>query len=281
MKLLHLFGVSILSLNCALVISNGVFAINTEENQNPTISSEITITKPSRAELRAAISQVENLENYHTYSLLTPSELQTTTKFASEYTYLFNLVAIAKDLDMNYDSANPIEIIDIIAAAKDAVIACRYLFGTVRTENSAHSNLSTPESSSSDSAAKPITPATTSPQTSTSSKPASSTASPESTSTATHTATSNNTTSPNATSPDSLVSATTTTETSTPDETQLPLATANPDDSNVPNVPATGKVEKSNKPLFITIGAVALACLLIGSMIILNRKKSYHPGRKF
>lgn len=255
MKLTAILGAGLLTFSGTLALSTNLFATTTNETSVVTPA-----TKPSQAELRSAISRIENIENYPEYSLLSASDLAAKTSFYREYAYLFELVASAKHLDENYDASSAKDISEIIAAAKDAEIACGYLFGTTARKNA---TLNAPSNSTQSSS----TPVASSPD------------QPQNPSAAPHIVV--------AVAPQSAADS----NNNTPEATPAPQAPEIPNhgsatatDSNESvSVPATGEAEvkKDNKPFFVTLSAVALACLFISGMIILNRKKSYHPGRKF
>lgn len=256
MKLITIFGAGLLAFSGSFALSNNIFAT---ESTGETASAEILeSTKPTQAELRSAIARIESLEVYQEYSLLSNSEIEA-AEFYREYVYLSKVINAAKALDANYDNASAEDLIDIVAAATDAATACGLIFNSAhQTSTSTTSPTQTPTVS----APKPtVSPAIT---------------------------TTNRTPAP-ATSTASTVTVTVVADDTSSDSSinNLESPIANPDKTTPENpaaddiaVPATGAA-KSNKPLFITLGVVALACLLVGSMIILNRKKSYHPGRKF
>lgn len=268
MKLITFFGAGILALSSLFIIPNSASAATTPEI--PAAPSDIDSSKPSLSELTAAISRVEQIENYFPYSQLSTAELQATTEFYREYIYLFNLVAKAHELQTNYATTSAEELNDIIAAAKDAEIACGYLFGTVRknsanntnTGNASNSSISTPNTPVA-TAPRPTSPITTAVAKTPASDASSVIATSQSPSATDHTASSN----------DDKATSSSSVDKQTLETFDTP--------SDIPEIPATGEARGSNKPLFITLSVVALACLFIGSMIILNRKKPYHPGRKF
>lgn len=266
MKFITIIGAGLLAFSSSFALSSNVFAgetiqetSNISETQNNATNPESA--KPSRAELRSAITCIESFENYHTYSLLSSDELANATEFFREYTYLFWVANLAKNLDANYDNASAQDLTDVIKLAEDAVIGCRLIIG------SAHKN-STPVASSTQTPSAPASNSTVTQAVATN-KPQQPSVSNVNIAQTIPAETQSETTSSDfsAKPEDSTEAKVETTETT---ETPEDIA-----------VPATGTAEKSNKPFFITIGAVALACLLIGSMLILNRKKSYRPGRKF
>lgn len=250
MKIINIFGAGLLAFSGSFIMSNNIFATETTQ------TNIVEPAKPTQAELRSAITSIEELENYHEYSLLSSDELAATTEFFREYAYLFKIVNFAKNLDADYENASAQDLTDAIEAAGHAVIACNLIF------NSTHKNPTPPATSS--------TP-TSAPSTTSSSKPV---ITPAITTSNAQTST-----------PTNIIATTQTAPTEDQPDT-TPAVTSAPESSKQENnddiaVPATGEVQKSNKPLFITLGIVALACLLVGSMIILNRKKPYRPGRKF
>lgn len=265
MKFITIFGAGLLAFSSSFALSDNIFAI---ESTGETVASETTTesAKPTQAELRSVITRAESLPHYHEYSLLSAEKLATTTNLFREYTYLFKVVDIAKDFDANYDIAPAEDLAHIIKVTNDAVVVCSLLFGSTN-QNSASQ-------------------ATTAPTTDTAQTPSVSTPKPTTTqaiATASQPqASSSQTSAPVVAQATPIVPAETQPKTTVADNSESSKTT---DDIDIPatgNLAETaGTAEKSNKPLFITLGAVALACFLIGSMIILNRKKSYRPGRKF
>lgn len=260
MKLITFFGAGLLVLSDLFITPNSAFATTTSTDTPINIDS----SKPSLAELSAAINRVEKIENYLPYSQLSIDELKATTTFYREYIYLFNLVAKAHELQANYASASTEDLNDIIAAAEDAEIACGYLFGTIRKNSVNNSNTDSPSIPSTSTPNNPTTTSQSTPIVTTAVAKASNTTSQSSSA-----------------APDYDISSTDQVAASNLPESSDKQDATSSDSSEIPEIPATGEVAKSNHPLFITISIVAIACLLVGSMIILNRKKSYHPGRKF
>lgn len=264
MKFITIFGAGLLAFSGSFALSNNIFAAESTETtttaesaQTETAQEEAVQTetvKPTRAELRSAITHLENLDNYHTYSLLSADELATTTKFFHEYTYLFKVANLAKDLDANYANASAEDLTDVIKLAEDAVIACRLIFGSTSQNSNAQHPIPQGSTAVSTPAQTPVVSAPTKPATSIIT-----------------------------TTNQSQASTPTVLAQSTPIDIQPdnPTLTTSEAENNDIAVPTTGEVRGSNKPLFITLGVVAFACLLVGSMIILNRKKPYRPGRKF
>lgn len=271
MKLITFFSAGILALSGLFIIPNSASAATAPEA--PVAPSDIDSPKPPLSELTAAINRVEQIEKYdlyyEIYTQLSPDSLRSATEFYREYIYLFNLVAKAQELQTNYATTSAEELNDIIAAAKDAEIACGYLFGTVRknsanntnTGNASNSSISTPNAPVT-TTPQPTSPITTAVAKTPSSNTDSVIATSQSSSATDHAASSDD----KATSGSSV-------DKQTPETFDM--------SSDIPKIPATGEVRGSNKPLFITLSVVAFACFLIGSMIILNRKKPYRPGRKF
>lgn len=262
-KLITFLSAGLLALSSLFIAPNSVSAITAPSATATDTPIDVDSSKPSLAELSAAIDRVEKIENYLPYSQLSVDELKATTTFYREYIYLFNLVAKAYELQTNYASASVEDLSDIITAAEDAEIACGYLFGTIRKNSANNPNTG---NSSIPSTSTPNIPTTTSQST-----PLVTTAVAK---------TSNTASQPSPTTPDHSISSTDQVASNLPESSNKQDTTSS-DSSEIPEIPATGEVAKSNHPLFITIGIVAIACLLVGSMIILNRKKSYHPGRKF
>lgn len=279
MKFIHFGVIAALSLISLASLSTACSATN---NPAPTADSatESTIdqNKPSLDELEAAVSRIKNIRGYSKFQALSNAELERATPYAKEYRYLFRLAATAEKLVANYEQSDSKLITSFIQASKDAEIGCNYRFGVVR-ENylasqtpDANSPITpAPSDQTSNSAAQDITEAPTS------QKPATKTEKPSATSTVATLTTSTTK------SPSSADQATTSTteNADTKNGTQAPTAT----DETIP-VPATGltnseTASSSNMPLIITLTLVAIACILIGSMIILNRRKPYRPGRKF
>lgn len=261
MKFITIFGAGLLAFSGSFALSGNVFAVESTEE---TIVSETApaSTKPTQAELRSVITRAESLPNYHEYSLLSAEELANTTNLFREYTYLFKVVNIAKDFDANYGLAPAEDLAHIIKITDDATVVCSLLFGSTNQ----NSSTSAAEATQTPSVSTPK-PATTQ-AVATTSKPQTST--PVVTTQATPVA-------PTATQPET----TTIADNSEPAKSDISTEPKAENSNDDIAVPTTGTAEKSNKPLFITLGAVALASFLIGSMIILNRKKSYRPGRKF
>lgn len=275
MKLITFFGASILALSGLFIIPNSASAATAPEA--PVTPSDIDPSKPSLSELTAAINRVEQIEKYDLYydiyTQLSPDSLKSATEFYREYIYLFNLVAKAHELQTNYATTSAEELNDIIAAAKDAEIACGYLFGTIRKNSTA--NINSPSDTPSSPVSTPNTPVATTPR-------------PTSpiTTAVTKTLTSDvNSAIAISKSPSATDHAASSDDKATNGSADEQTPETSDTSSEIPEIPATGEATgeatKSNKHLFITLGVVALACLLIGSMVILNRKKPYRPGRKF
>lgn len=281
MKLITIFGAGLLAFSGSFALSNNIFATEATEIVAPKITEAPKSTKPSRAELSSAISRIENLKNYHEYFykysfaerfaaavedyrahpgshnvITSTAEFEAATKFHAHYAHLFDVVAQLKALEADYETASPNHLSVVIAEAKDSARACELEF------NAADKTYTkTPTVSS----ANPATPVPTPTVATVASKPTVAPATTPTTVIATQITPSE--------SPSNNTIETTEPKPATDDNIAIP-ATGN-------IVENTGEAEKSNKPFFITLSAVALACLLIGSMLILNRKKSYRPGRKF
>lgn len=262
MRLIAILGAGLIAFSGTFVISNNTFAAET--NEEPITNS----TKPTLAELNTAIKRIESIENFSEYFFLSDDELVAATKWHNEYKFLFNLAEVGDNLIKNYDSSSAEKLNEFITLAETSETAYGYLLGTVR-RNYLAQNPPTPE------------PEQPQPSTSTAQTPDSSISSP--------------TPIPAAPAPTNIsqapviptqpaTPATPTTESPVEISDQT-LSSLNSNEANANNqevsIPATGQTETNNKPLFITIGAVALACLFVGSMLILNRKKPYRPGRKF
>lgn len=278
MKFIHFGVIAALSLISLASLST---ACSATSDPAPTASSTPeSVTdqnKPSLDELKAAVSRIKNIRGYSEFQALSNAELERATPYAKEYRYLFRLAATAEKLVANYDQSDSKLITSVIQASKDAEIGCNYRFGVVRenyltsqTPDAISPTTPAPSDQASNSAAQDTTKAPTS------QKPATKTEKSSATSTVATLTTST------AKSPSSADQTTTSTteNTDTKNDTQAPTV-----DETIP-VPATGltnseTASSSNMPLIITLTLVAIACILIGSMIILNRRKPYRPGRKF
>lgn len=123
-------------------------------------------TIPTPAEITASLQPIFSLEHYSEYQKLTPSVLESTTPFYREYRYLFALVDTANSLLDHYDTADPDNLRDIVAAARDAYLACSLRFQAAReyaARQSANTvspstSLTTPDQSTPQPAASVTTP---------------------------------------------------------------------------------------------------------------------------
>lgn len=214
--------------------------------------------KPNLDAIIAMQRRLEQIENYTTFATLSDAELYARTPFAKEYRYLFRLHADLDTLIVHYDQVSSQDIQATLEAARQAEIGCNLRFGVVARAHAANANSESSNSSTTGNSGNSSSPAAPA-------KPAVST--PSSSAPKTQ---------PTPTQPAATTPATS--QSTTPESTTEPIVA----------VPATGAADPETHSTFnlpLPFVLLALACVLIGSMIILNRhhapRSPYHPGRKF
>lgn len=252
--------------------------------------------KPNLDAIIAMQRRLEQIENYTTFATLSDTELSARTPFAKEYRYLFRLHADLDTLIVYYDQVSSQDIQATLEAARQAEISCNLRFGVVARAHAANANSENTNSSTtgnsgnsnnSGSSSSPAVPAKPAVSTPNSSAPKTQ---PTPTQPAATTSAASQSTAPaqsNTTSSSPSASASTT---APADNVANPAESTTPESATEPivAVPATGAADPETHSTFnlpLPFVLLALACVLIGSMIILNRhhapRSPYHPGRKF
>lgn len=127
-------------------------------NSVATVSA--TAVVPNVAMLEQAIYRIKALPGYTTYAVMDDYTRAKATPYFREYQYLNELISVLESMISNYNHQTANDLIDIINAADDAVIACGLIFGQSGGAAAATAPASAANSAATSASSNTATPAT-------------------------------------------------------------------------------------------------------------------------
>lgn len=265
MKSFYLSGALLLTFIGGVIFSLPSFAAS---DQVPTAQLS---QRPTQLELEQAILKVRSIGDYERHFPTSSSPaLSSDVKFYQEYNYLRSLVNTARNLLADFDAASTDDLLAIIAAAKDAEIACNLKFGITHQKFVAAQAQTTQVATPQADTTSPLTPDTqaTAP-------------SPASTASKSSTATTKPQTVQAATQPDSPQTISSN-AVDTPVKDTLPAHDPAPAPT-VPELTDSQSVEstdqESSSVQLLAHGSTATVATCFVGAIIYNERRTYRPGR--
>ncbi len=123
------------------------FAVGIANPMTNTFAASAVASTPSIATLEQSIYRIKALPGYTTYGNMEPYARAKATPYFREYQYLNELISVLESMINDYSRQNATDLIDIVRAADDAVIACGFILN--QGGGAAASNSAAPAESSS------------------------------------------------------------------------------------------------------------------------------------
>lgn len=265
MKSLYLSSALLLTFIGGVVFSLPSFAAS---DQAPTAQLS---QRPTQLELEQAILKVRSIGDYeHHFPTSSSPALSRDVKFYQEYNYLRALVTAARNLLADFDTTPTDDLLAIIAAAKDAEIACNLKFGITHQKFVAAQAQTTQVAAPQADTTSPLTPdtqATAPSPASTASKSSTATTKPKAVQTTFQPASSQAASS-------NVIDASV--EAILPSHESAPVP-AVPETTNSQSIESTNQ-ESPSVQLLAHGSTATVATCFIGA-VIYNERRTYRPGR--